>query len=144
MRVRYLVTGCAVGLALYLTALGAAGSPAADAAMKGDKLALRTLLQQKADVNLPQADGATAIQWAAYQDDLEMADKADGGKAATLNGVSLSQRCGSLAARWRRPVSVVGVATGRVAVAPGRACAEPATTSAENALYRRARERKMI
>ena len=57
MRVRYLVTGCAAGLALYLTALGAAGSPVADAAMKGDKAALRTLLQHKADVNLAQADG---------------------------------------------------------------------------------------
>jgi len=52
MRVRYVIAGCAAGLALYLTALGAAGSPVADAAMKGDKAALRTLLQQKADVNL--------------------------------------------------------------------------------------------
>ncbi len=41
--------------------------------MKGDKAALRSLLEQKADVNAPQTDGATAIQWAAYRDDLEMA-----------------------------------------------------------------------
>lgn len=42
--------------------------------MNGDKVTLRTLLEKKADVNAPQADGATAIQWAAYRNDLEMAD----------------------------------------------------------------------
>ena len=55
-------------------ALGASTSPVADAAMNGDAPAVRALVQQKADVNAPQADGATAIQWAAYRDDLEMAD----------------------------------------------------------------------
>ena len=59
-------------LVLCLCAYGA-NSPVADAAMKGDKAALRSLLEQKADVNAPQTDGATAIQWAAYRDDLEMA-----------------------------------------------------------------------
>ena len=54
-------------------AFGATTSPVADAAMKGDHAALESLLRQKADVNAPQADGATAIQWAAYRDDLEMA-----------------------------------------------------------------------
>src|SRR5438034_8813191 len=49
-------------------------SDVADAVMKGDKAALRTLLQQKADVNAPQADGATALHWAVYRDDLEAAD----------------------------------------------------------------------
>ena len=57
-----------------LTAWGAAPSPVADAAMKGDKGTVKALLQQKADVNAAQADGATAIQWAAYRDDLELAD----------------------------------------------------------------------
>ena len=42
--------------------------------MKGDKAGVQSFLKQKADVNAPQADGATAIQWAAYQNDLEMAD----------------------------------------------------------------------
>ena len=49
-------------------------SSVADAAMNGDRAAVRLLLQKKADVNAPQADGATAIQWAAYRDDLELAD----------------------------------------------------------------------
>jgi ankyrin repeat protein len=53
---------------------GAVSSPVADAAMSGDHAALRSLLAKKADVNAPQADGATAIQWAAYKNDLEVAD----------------------------------------------------------------------
>ncbi|HEV2202640.1 MAG TPA: ankyrin repeat domain-containing protein [Bryobacteraceae bacterium] len=59
--------------ALAPIAVGAGGSPVADAAMQGDRAALQSLVGQKADVNAPQADGATAIQWAAYKDDLEMA-----------------------------------------------------------------------
>jgi ankyrin repeat protein len=60
--------------AIYLTVLNAADSPVADAAMKGDKAAVQMLIKQKADVNLAQADGATAIQWAAYRNDLDIAD----------------------------------------------------------------------
>ena len=63
-----------VALLLSTHALGAANSPVADAAMKGDTAAVGLLLGQKADVNGPQADGATAIHWAVYKNDLEMAD----------------------------------------------------------------------
>ena len=63
---------CSLPLALALAALGAVPSPVADAAMKGDKAVVKSLLQQKADVNAPQADGATAIQWAAYRNDPEL------------------------------------------------------------------------
>jgi uncharacterized protein len=49
-------------------------SPLADAAMKGDKAAVRTLLSRKAAVDGPQADGATALQWAVYRNDLDVAD----------------------------------------------------------------------
>jgi uncharacterized protein len=55
-------------------AFGASTSPVADAAMNGDRPAVQSLIQQKADVNAPQADGETAIQWAVYRDDLQMAD----------------------------------------------------------------------
>jgi ankyrin repeat protein len=65
-------TVCAA--ALCLSALGASMSPIADAAMNGDAVTVRSLVEQKADVNAVQADGATAIQWAVYRDDLEMAD----------------------------------------------------------------------
>ncbi len=67
-----------VAAALMMCVAGAARaagrSDVADAVMKGDKAALRTLLQQKADVNAPQIDGATALHWAAYRNDLEAAD----------------------------------------------------------------------
>jgi hypothetical protein len=65
MRSLYRLVLCAAGLAL--AALHAANSPVADAAMNGDKLELNSLLRQKMAVNAPQADGATAIQWAAYR-----------------------------------------------------------------------------
>jgi ankyrin repeat protein len=65
---------CAGVFALSFSAFGASTSPVADAAMSGDRPAVQSLVQQKADVNAVQADGATAIQWAAYRDDLEMAD----------------------------------------------------------------------
>jgi len=41
--------------------------------MRADRNTVRTLLQQKADVNAAQADGMTALHWAARQDDLETA-----------------------------------------------------------------------
>ena len=53
---------------------GAGKSDVADAAMRGDRTALRALLQQKADVSAPQIDGATALHWAVYRGDVEMAD----------------------------------------------------------------------
>ena len=74
MRVRLPIMACCAALLIYPLASGAANSPVADAAMRSDKAAVRSLLAQKSDVNAPQADGATAIQWAAYKDDLEMAD----------------------------------------------------------------------
>ena len=55
-------------------ASAAAASDVADAAMRGDKAAVRALLAQKADVNAPQGDGATALHWAAYRGDRELAD----------------------------------------------------------------------
>ncbi len=74
MQLRYSILSSMAALTLHLAAFGASNSPVADAAMKGDKAAVRSLIQQKAGVNAPQADGATAIQWAAYRNDPEMAD----------------------------------------------------------------------
>src|SRR5215471_3625195 len=53
--------------------LAATKADLADAAMRGDRTTVRTLLQQKADVNAAQIDGATALHWAVYNDDLETA-----------------------------------------------------------------------
>jgi uncharacterized protein len=63
-----------VALGLCSVALGASNSPIADAAMNGDRAAVRSLVEHKVDVNAVQPDGATAIQWAVYRDDLEMTD----------------------------------------------------------------------
>ena len=68
---RRTLIGCVL-LALPLSGW-AAVSPVADAVANGDAAKLQSLIREKADVNAPQADGATAIQWAAYRDDLEMA-----------------------------------------------------------------------
>jgi ankyrin repeat protein len=46
-----------------------------DAAKSGNGAAVVSLLQQKADVNIPEADGTTAISWAVRQDDGEMVDR---------------------------------------------------------------------
>ena len=63
------MVGCA---AVFIA--GAGPSEVADAVMRGDGPALRDLLRQKADVRTPQVDGATALHWAVYRDDLETAD----------------------------------------------------------------------
>ena len=52
---------------------GWASSPLADAAMEGDREAVRHLLQSGADVDAAQGDGMTALHWAAQRGDLELA-----------------------------------------------------------------------
>ena len=65
-------------VALALAALAwpatvrAGKSDVADAAMRGDSAAVRTLLEKKADVNAAQNDGATALHWAVYRGDREL------------------------------------------------------------------------
>jgi ankyrin repeat protein len=51
-----------------------AATDVADAAMRGDRDAVRVAITRKADVNAPQIDGTTALHWAAERDDLELAD----------------------------------------------------------------------
>jgi ankyrin repeat protein len=53
----------------------AAAAPAAvvDAAMAGNRDAVRSLLKDGADVNMTQADGMTALHWAAQKGDVDMA-----------------------------------------------------------------------
>jgi uncharacterized protein len=69
------ILGSALVLLWLSTATFTAGrSDVADAAMRGDKAAVRTLLAQRADVNAAQGDGATALHWAVYRGDRELAD----------------------------------------------------------------------
>jgi uncharacterized protein len=66
----------AISVMALVSICGAVGavSDVADAAMKQNLPAVRSLLQQKADVNAPQADGATALHWAARLDDQPLAE----------------------------------------------------------------------
>jgi ankyrin repeat protein len=60
------------GALLAASAFGAANTPIADVAMKGDLAAVRTLVKQHpGDVNASQPDGSTALLWAAYWNDTE-------------------------------------------------------------------------
>jgi len=70
MRTAY--TAIAIGLLLASGSSAAASSEIADAAMRGDKSAVRALLEKKANVNAPQIDGTTALDWAVRADDLEL------------------------------------------------------------------------
>jgi ankyrin repeat protein len=74
------------------------GTPVADAAERTDRLKVGALLKQRVDVNAPQPDGMTALHWAVYHDDVEMAERLVGAgasvKAANRYGVTpLSLAC---------------------------------------------------
>jgi hypothetical protein len=61
------VLACAASLSV------AAGGTVVDAVKSGDRQEVRLLIKQHANVNTPEADGTTALHWAARQDDLETA-----------------------------------------------------------------------
>ena len=66
---RVLVVSVLIGM--MPTLAGAAGSEAADAAQRKDLAALRAMVSRKVNVNAPQADGTTALHWAAHYNDGE-------------------------------------------------------------------------
>ena len=89
--------GCVLIL-LASTVHGASTSPLADAVEKMDHAAVRALVKERADVNAAQVDGMTALHWAAYHEDREVAEllvKAGANvKAANRYGVTpLSLTC---------------------------------------------------
>lgn len=53
----------------------------AQAVKNGDKATVAALLQQKVDLNAPEADGTTALHWAVRADDLALVDKLIAGGA---------------------------------------------------------------
>ncbi len=79
-------------LVIFLVALAAQTKDTrlADAVQNGDRNLVRSLLAKKVDVNAPQGDGTTALHWAAFNDDRDVAKlliTADANvKAATRDG----------------------------------------------------------
>jgi uncharacterized protein len=96
MRIKFVFIASALATAAF-----AGSSPdtrLVDAAAKPDTEAVRALVAQHIDVNTPQADGTTALHWAAHWDDREMADLLIGAGAnpKTTNaygGTPLSEAC---------------------------------------------------
>jgi uncharacterized protein len=69
------IVACVALVAIATALVAAAGkSDIADAAQRGDRAAVQKLILQKVDVNAPQVDGATALHWAVYRQDTELAD----------------------------------------------------------------------
>ena len=65
---------CICGLvAMAISVAAAERSPLADAAERGDKASVASLLKQGADVNAAQGDGMTALHWAAMNGDAQLA-----------------------------------------------------------------------
>src|SRR5205085_10151477 len=79
---------------LSVASLGAAARDTRllDAVKTSDRVAIRSLIRQRVNVNTPEGDGTTALHWAARQDDLETADLLIRGganaKAANIFGVT--------------------------------------------------------
>jgi len=64
------------GLVLWLAAAGTAGAELrlVDAVKAADKTAVRSLIDQRVDVNAPQEDGTTALHWAAEGDNRDIVE----------------------------------------------------------------------
>jgi ankyrin repeat protein len=105
MRPNVLITGLALLLLTGGVQLAQAASPLVEAVKARDQRAVRVLIQQRVDVNAPEPDGATALHWAARNDDRAILDLLirAGAKVTVANryGVtplSLAAQSGSLAA----------------------------------------------
>ncbi|HUQ53174.1 MAG TPA: ankyrin repeat domain-containing protein, partial [Gammaproteobacteria bacterium] len=72
-RVSAIVQAIALALAVACASTALAQTPVADAAMRRDGAEVRRLVQSGADVKAAQADGATALHWAAYYGDASLA-----------------------------------------------------------------------
>ncbi len=65
----------AMAFLLLSGGLVAADARLADAVEKNDRAGITALLDQKIDVSAPQVDGMTALHWAVYQDNLDLAKR---------------------------------------------------------------------
>ena len=70
---RGIAAGVLAGVFASALLVAQAQAPVADAAMHGDRAAVKALLQQGGDVNAAQGDGMTALHWAAMKNVGELA-----------------------------------------------------------------------
>ena len=70
---RVIIAGGIFAVVLSVLVNAAGSAAVADAVMKRDKDAVRTLLKEGADVNAAQGDGMTALHWASRSGDVELA-----------------------------------------------------------------------
>src|SRR3954470_2424278 len=70
---RFFVVAVAGFTAACLVALVSAADTVADAARRGDRQAVKQLLESGADVNAASGDGMTALHWAAQAGGVELA-----------------------------------------------------------------------
>ena len=87
-----------VSVSIFLASAGvhASDAPLADAAKNNDLDSVRTLMTAGADVNAAQGDGMTALHWAAFHDNVEVADLL----LAADADVSVQTRVGALTPLW--------------------------------------------
>ena len=75
MKLQARVVVAALSIASFGTSVTAADLRLVNAVKNNDKAAVSTLLQQKVDVNSPEADGMTALHWVVRADDLDTVDR---------------------------------------------------------------------
>ena len=66
--------GCVIVAICSASLAAVSGLPLIDAVKNNDVTAVRRLLKQHAEVNAQEGDGSTALAWAAYRDNLPIAD----------------------------------------------------------------------
>jgi ankyrin repeat protein len=74
MRFRGWLHVVAIGCLAATTSISAAESPLIDAVKKQDLQTVRALLKQKASINATEADGFTALHWAAQRNDVQLVE----------------------------------------------------------------------
>jgi ankyrin repeat protein len=74
MRFRDWLHVVAIGCLAATMSVSAAGSPLIEAVKKQDLQTVRALLKQKVNINAAEADGFTALHWAAQRNDLQLVE----------------------------------------------------------------------
>src|SRR5438034_633696 len=98
---KWIFGGLCIALSLAVTA-SAADSPLADAAMRGDKAAVRTLLKDKVDVNAEDiTNGQTSVMFASSSGRAEVV-KLLAARGADVNAITKVSQIISMADRYKK------------------------------------------